>query len=97
MSGNDEVPDYPPEFFALKASYSSVSIEADGPVAQWANELCETYGHTWSSIVEWRWVDGEVPFAQFVCIRADGGRDWLTITYAKKPPTLIDENPNTVY
>lgn len=89
------IPDYPPEFWAVKASYTNVPILVDGPVAEWAEELVGPYGYSWMQIHEWRWVNGEVPFAQFVCRRTDGGRDWLTIAYAKAPPIVLDKAPTT--
>lgn len=86
----DQAPNYPPEFWVAKASYVHVPITLDGPVARWADKLVEPYGYRWTDINEWRWVGGDVPFAQFVCQRPDGGRDWLTVTYVPPPPATLN-------
>lgn len=90
-----KIPDSPPEFWTQRSRYTHVPIDRDGPVARWAERLVRPYGYTWSQVTEWRWVGGEIPFAQFVCRGPDGGRDWLTITYVDVPPTAIDERPTT--
>lgn len=90
-----DVPACPPDYWAAKDTYTEVPIKVDGPVAEWAEGVLGPYGYLWTQVNEWRYVGGDLPFAQFVCQRADGGRDWVTVNYPPAPPVQLDQHPFT--